>query len=141
MTTRTCPACTNGRTKHYRSGYSPEARRCTVCKGTARVTAAAWLHVFFAAPRGPMTRATAIKLACNALGLNRDGSEICEMEILRNGVGGLVADLRAQGYGDVADRLKSAYLARRTCETAEGFEGFIAEVEAARAEITASGAA
>lgn len=137
MNTRTCPACTNGRTMHYRSGFSPAVIRCGVCKGKGSVSAAAWLKVFFAMPRAPMARDYAIGLACDALGLRRDGTPdpTFDMEILRNGVGGLVADLRAQGYGDVADRLKGAYLARRTCETAEGFEAFVAEVVAARVEI------
>ena len=142
--TRTCPVCTNGRVKHYHSGFAPEIRRCVVCKGTARISAAAWLRVYSASPRAPMTRDRAIKLACDALGLRRDGTEDPSYggcEILANGVGGLVADLRAQGFGDVAARLKSAYLAQRTCETAEGFEAFVARVVEARAELTARVAA
>jgi len=137
--TRTCPLCTNGRVKHYRSGFAPQVARCGPCKGTTKVSAATWLRMFDATPRGPMTRARAIELACGALGLRADGSEEPTgpgCEILANGVGGLVADLRAQGYGDVADRLKAAYLARRTCESAEGFDAFVGQVIAARAELT-----
>jgi len=144
MNTRTCPLCTNGRVKHYRSGFATQIARCGACKGTTKVSAATWLRMFYAAPRGPMTRARAITLACDELGLRPNGSDEPTSNgcnILANGAGGLVADLRAQGFGDVADRFKTAYLARRTCETAEGFEAFIAEVEAARAEITARVAA
>ena len=143
-TDRACPICQNGRVKHYRSGFATQMVRCGCCKGTARVSAAAWLKAFRAMPRTMATRRDAIERACGYLGRHSDGTVDATRggcEILENGFGGMIADLRAQGFGDVADRAKAAYLADRTCETAEGFEAFVAEVVAARAELTAKLAA
>lgn len=135
MHNTTCPTCTNGRVTHYRSGFAPTLVRCGACKGTGQVSPAVWLRMFQATPRVMTGRKDAIERACEALGLNRDGSRDVTRygcETLENGVGGLVADLRAQGFGDVADRLKLAYLMARPFE-AEKFEVFVAQVLTARA--------
>lgn len=133
MTTHACTICTNGRVKHFRSGFPTQLVRCGLCRGTGRITAATWLRMFRAAPRPPMSRGQAIATACDFLGRSLNGRRKERgCEILENGVGGFVADLRAQGFGDVADRVKAAYLAERPFE-AEKFDRFVDQVEAVRA--------
>jgi hypothetical protein len=138
--TRTCAICGGTKTvKHYRSGFSTQLLRCGACKGTGLVTAETWLKAWRALPRTFASRADAIEWACHYLGRHKDGTVdpiSSGVEILHNGVAGFLLDLRAAGFGDVAERVKAVYLTQRPFE-ASTFESFIAEISDARAEMRA----
>ncbi len=138
--TRTCAICGGKKTvKHYRSGFPTQLVRCGACKGTGLVTAETWLKAWRALPRTFASRAEAIQWACHYLGRHKDGTVDPTrggVEILHNGVAGFLLDLRAAGFGDVAERVKAVYLTHRPFE-ADTFEPFLAEVAAARAEMSA----
>lgn len=138
---RVCVLCGGKKTvKHYRSGFSTQVLRCGCCKGTGTITAEKWLKAYTALPRPVRSRAEAIARACHLLNRQADGTPDPTrygVEILPNGFGGLMVDLLAAGYADVAARAKAAYLADRTCETEAQFDAFVAEVVAARSELPA----
>lgn len=138
---RVCVLCGGKKTvKHFRSGFATQVLRCGCCKGTGTISGEKWLKAYTALPKPVRDRRHAIERACHLLNRHADGTPDPTrygVEILPNGFGGMIADLLAAGYTDIAARAKAAYLADRTCETEAGFDAFVAEVIAARSELPA----
>ena len=133
-----CHFCQKGRVKHF-SWRGTDIDRCKTCKGTGRVTPRTWLIGLSALPRPIASRTEALARTCHALGLNPSGEPYEDrpgVTTLPNGFAGLVADLRAQGYADIAERAKARYLAERPCDTGN-FDRDVSEVERARAAMAA----
>lgn len=136
--TLACHFCRDGRVVHY-SWRGGESLRCGACKGTGRVTPRTWLIGLSALPRPIASRTEALARTCHALGLSPSGEPYEDrpgVTTLPNGFAGLVADLRTQGYADIAERAKARYLAERPCDTGS-FDRDVLEVERARAAMAA----
>lgn len=128
----TCPLCAGKKVVRgydWRGGYNV---RCGACKGTGAVSPAAWLRAHGAMPREDLTRRDAIALLSGELGLYPDGTPDPTRGgpgIAENGLGGLLLDVEARGWGDISGR----FLARYAVDAPAHYPGLLAFMDKARA--------